>query len=75
MSAEALERELDRYRSRTPFQPFAIELSDSKLLQIDRVEVFAFRDGTAAAILSDGRPVLFKYAEVSRIIGGTVADQ
>ena len=49
-----------------PFRAFAIEFNDGRRLEVDFP--VAYRDGAAVYLDPKGRPTIFRYDEVERIV-------
>jgi hypothetical protein len=74
MTRNEVAHELERFASRTPFMPFSIELNGATRLQIGVANCLTFRDRCGVALLRGGRPVIFEFDEVSRIIDDSAMD-
>src|SRR5262245_60768452 len=61
MSPETFVATIATYRDRRPFRPFTVELVSGRRVEIDHPEAILVREGTAAALLPGGVPVIFDW--------------
>jgi hypothetical protein len=71
MTSDNFQRLLDALASRTPFQPFTVELMGGRRFEVDHARAMVVRDGVAVFIAPGGVPIWFDHEGVTAIVGDT----
>jgi hypothetical protein len=73
MTAEHFEQLFEALNSRSPFQPFTVELLGGDRFEADDPRAMVVRDGVAVFLKPGGVPVWFDHESVTQI-AGDIAD-
>ena len=68
MTAEHFELLFEALNSRSPFQPFTVELIGGDRFEVDHPRAMVVRDGVAVYLKPGGVPVWFDHESVTQII-------
>jgi hypothetical protein len=71
MTSESFQRLLDALVTRTPFNPFTVELLGGRRFEVDHARAMVMRDGVAVFIAPGGIPIWFDHEGVATIVGDT----
>ena len=69
MTSEHFEQLLDALRTRSPFQPFTVELTGGHRFEVDHPHAMIVRDGVAVYLMPGGVPVWFDHDSVTQVVG------
>ena len=69
MDRETFDITLQRFKHRSPFQPFFVAMVNGDRLEVDHPDALAFRDGTGLYAGLGGIPTMFDHEGVSHVVG------
>jgi hypothetical protein len=71
MTSENFDNIITALQTRSPFQPFTVELVGGSRFEVDGPRALVARDGVAVFIAPGGVPIWFDHERVTQIIGET----
>lgn len=71
MTQEHFDNIIGYFQTRSPFQPFTVELIGGSRFEVDGPRAIIVRDGVAVFLAPGGIPIWFDHEGVTQIIGET----